>query len=236
MSFLIGLILFLRKKKKAAYTLLIFSFIWLLLITTTFLPDLLIKSLENQNKPISEAKLKAIDGEVNILVLGNQFVYDKRLTPNNQLSEVALSRLVEGIRIMRQLKNSKLITSGYGNYEEISVAEILAQTALQLGLDSSRLELQKKPENTGQEATEYKRLFGKSKTLILVTSATHMPRALYLFRKAGLNPIAAPCNYLLKTSEHPDPTYWVPSAINIRKMEAAVHEYVGLLWVQLGGE
>ena len=78
-------------------------------------------------------------------------------------------------------------------------------------------------------------MHGDSTQLIVVTSAIHMPRSMYLFQKAGLNPIAAPTNHLVKTSLQHDPWYWNPSSYNIRKMEAAIHEYIGLFWSKLGG-
>jgi len=60
------------------------------------------------------------------------------------------------------------------------------------------MKMQKKPENTQQEAEQYKLLFGDSAQLILVTSALHMPRTMFLFQKEGLYPVATPTNHLIK--------------------------------------
>jgi uncharacterized SAM-binding protein YcdF (DUF218 family) len=101
-----------------------------------------------------------------------------------------------------------------------------------MGMRNSLFRSQTLPKNTWAEATEYKRLFGDSAQLILVTSAAHMPRAMKLFHKAGLSPIAAPTNHLVKKSPQPDFWFWLPSSINIQKMESAVHEYVGMGWAE----
>ena len=103
------------------------SFVWLLLITTPFLPDLLVSNLENQYSTISETKLDSLNGHVNVLVLGGGITNDLRLPPNNQLSEIALCRLSEGIRIVRIIPDSKLITSGWGGREQITSAEVMAK-------------------------------------------------------------------------------------------------------------
>ena len=62
-----------------------------------------------------------------------------------------------------------------------------------------------------------------------------MPRAMYLFQKAGLNPLPASTGHLVKKSKNVDPWFWMPSANHIEKMERVIHEYVGLLWYKVGG-
>ena len=65
---------------------------------------------------------------------------------------------------------------------------------------------------------------------ILVTSATHMPRAMSLFKSLGLNPIAAPTSYYKGN--------FSSSFINLRASsfylsKIAIHEYIGILWSKL---
>jgi uncharacterized SAM-binding protein YcdF (DUF218 family) len=83
------------------------------------------------------------------------------------------------------------------------------------------------------EAYEYKRLFGDSTHLILVTSASHMPRSVSIFKRAGLSPVPAPANHLVKKPEVKPLLWWFPSSKNIEKSESAIHEYVGMLWYRL---
>jgi uncharacterized SAM-binding protein YcdF (DUF218 family) len=96
--------------------------------------------------------------------------------------------------------------------------------------------MQLKPSNTQQEAEEYVKNFGTKKNLILVTSAIHMPRAILLFRKAGINPVASPTNFILKYGSHKSLLEWLPNAGHIGMMEAALHEYVGIIWAKIGGD
>ena len=230
---LTGLSLFWKKKRVAA-CLASVSLLWLLAVSTPFLPDLLVAHLEQRYPVWSPAALRGSDGPTQVLLLGGGHTDDRRLPPNDQLSPVALARLSEGIRLQRLIPGSTLITSGYAGNSGVAQAELLAQTALLLGVAPAQIRMQTNPTNTRGEATEYRRLFGDKAHLIIVTSAVHMPRAMYLFRKAGLNPVAAPTNHLVKQGTHRDPWYWLPSAGNIQKTESAIHEYVGMIEARIG--
>ena len=228
----IALILYL-KRRKSSQAVLIISLIWFFIISTPFIPDLLIKNLENRHNVISSDTIQKIKGPVNILVLGSGHTDDKRLPPNSKLSERALARLSEGIRIHRMIPGSTLITSGYRGSNDTPNSLVSAQTAILIGVDSASIKQQGNPENTWQEALAYKQTFGNTGNLILVTSAAHMPRSIFLFQKAGLNPIPAPTDFLRKRWKDMPPYYWMPSSDHIKKMESATHEYVGLLWYKL---
>lgn len=228
--FLVAIILQWRKKNIISRKLLVVSIFWFLVVSTPFIPNLLVSHLENQFEVASPNELNDFNHPVDILVLGGGHSNDERLPSTNQLSEVALTRLVEGIRLHRQLPNSRLITSGAVGEEGIPQAEVLKRAAILLGVEEKNIQTQTLPKNTWAEATEYKRIFGDSAQLILVTSATHMPRAVKLFRKAGLTPIAAPTNHLIKKGKHRNPWLWMPSSKHINKLECAVHEYVGMVW------
>ena len=233
---IISFLFFRKKKGKIARICLWCGLFCLLVVSTPFIPKLLVQNLENK---YSTCELETLQQKTNIhiLVLGGGQTNDSRLPANSQLSRGALARLTEGIRILNHLDGSILVTSGYsGKREDIPQAEVLAQTAMLLGIGSGRIKKQTLPKNTWMEATEYKRIFGDSTTLVLVTSAIHMPRAIYLFQKAGLNPIPAPTDYLVKKGEKINPLFWMPKSGNIAKTEAAVHEYVGMAWYRLGGK
>lgn len=229
------LILYKKRKKTSQITFRI-ALLWLFIISTPFIPDMLIKNLETQHSPVSNEILNNLKDSVNILVLGGSHIDDEILPANSQLSESSLARLVEGIRIHNQLKYSTLITSGYLKTSNISNAKVQADAALSLGIDSTSIRIQETPTNTWQEALIYKQTFGDSSKLILVTSAAHLPRAMMLFKKAGLNPIAAPADYLVKSRKKWFFFFWIPSSGNIEKMESAIHEYVGMAWYMLKGK
>ncbi len=230
---LIALILRLRNKKRWSKIILSISAFWFLLISSSFLPDILTRNLESKYPTLQADFLNSFDDSVNILVLGGGHANDPRLVPHNKLSPNTLSRIVEGVRIYKNTKHPTLITSGTGKRSEISNAEVVAETAILLGVNKADIRLNTTPTNTNKEALEYKKNFGTDKKLILVTSAAHMPRSVYLFRQAGLDPIPAPTDHLYKKDQDRPRFFWVPSANNIRKLESTIHEYVGLIYYRL---
>jgi uncharacterized SAM-binding protein YcdF (DUF218 family) len=73
---------------------------------------------------------------------------------------------------------------------------------------------------------------------VLVTSATHLPRAMAMFEKAGMNPIPAPTDYL-NADESADVGRLfalIPRAGAAGTIERALHEYLGLFWARLRGQ
>lgn len=212
------------KKKYTAKVLFILSLGCLFLVSVSLLPDCLVKSLESRYAVYHP---EANDSTAyHILVLGSGHTEDQRLPPNAQLSESALARLAEGIRLYRLLPASKLVLSGYSSSGGTPQAKILKQTAVSLGVDEQRILLQEKPQNTYQEAQAYIGSYGDH-PVIVVTSATHMPRAMKMFKILGREAIPAPTFYRVKTSKY-DRRSWLPSVDNIENMHTAIIEYVGL--------
>ncbi len=82
--------------------------------------------------------------------------------------------------------------------------------------------MQSKPRDTEEEAMNIRNIVG-TEQFILITAAYHMPRALKLFKKHGLNPIVAPTNFLRE----------FPNGRDLHKTEIAFHEYLGSIWNQI---
>jgi uncharacterized SAM-binding protein YcdF (DUF218 family) len=226
---------FLLHKKKAGRYFLGLAAGWFLIITTPPVPKMLVRYLEDQYPQISDSTISELPDTCNILILGGGHSDDKTLSPNNQLSATALGRLTEGIRIHRRVPGSTLIMSGYGGRTSLPQAVVLYRTALILGEDSTSIRIMTLPSNTQMEAAEYSRNFGSQKNPVLVTSDLHMPRAMMLFRKEGLNPVPAPTNSLIKVGSVKNPWRWIPSTDNTGMMKAAIHEYIGIFWANVGG-
>lgn len=215
--------------------LLIMAVIWFLVISTRPVPYLLVNNLEKQYRQLTDAEINNIPDSVNILVLGGGYTDDAGLTPNNQLMPTLLARLSEGIRIHNMIPGSTLVTSGAGHRRSFSAAEVMYRTALILGVDSSNLRFSRFPRNTNSEAEYYLQIFGKDKKLVLVTSATHMPRSVMLFRSKGLDVIPAPADFIIRHPSKKYPWHWLPMAEHTEMLERAVHEYGGILWFKIGG-
>ena len=73
-----------------------------------------------------------------------------------------------------------------------------------------------------------------SAPFILVTSAYHMPRALWLMRRAGAHPVPAPVGQRALGMDGELIAELIPGSMGLYKTEHALHEYIGLLAITLG--
>jgi len=218
------------KKERLFKWVAIFTVFWFLIVSTPLVPIILINSLEDRYEPLYIEQLEDPDAEYHIIVLGGGHGFDDRLPANTLLSHNALGRLNEGIRLQRQLPNSKLVLSGSTSTPgKTTQAEMLHKTALLLGVEDSLTILQNEPKNTWQEAKTYSNRFGSSHPVILVTSATHMPRAIFAFHEFGIEPIASPTNYRLLGSWK-QKWFGLPSHDNIERFHIGVSSYAAMFY------
>lgn len=195
-------------KAKFFLTLSLISFI---LIAYEPFANFLLKPLETKYE-----KLTVIPKEVtHILLLGGD----------------AKNRVWEALRLYHKIDNAKVITSGYKGHLKTAEAIRTANLLIQSGVAKEDIIIHSQPKDTKEEAIKTKVLLG-TKPFILVTSAYHMPRAMALFKKEGLNPIPAPTDFKILSNNY----YSVPKGKNIKNTEIALHEYLGLLWATIKGQ
>lgn len=198
--------------------------------------EILLRPLENRYPPAT-ASSGARPGEQRpplrfVVVLGGSFDVNPRLPVTSQLGEDTLVRLMEGIRLYRELAGAKLIVSGGSWPGERPQAELMAEAAQTLGVRPEDIVLESQSRDTEEEARRIKPVVG-SETFVLVTSAPHMVRAMALFKKMGMNPIAAPTEYLVRHGPCCTLDDFLPGWKGLREAERAEHEYLGLAWAKL---
>jgi uncharacterized SAM-binding protein YcdF (DUF218 family) len=167
-----------------------------------------------------------------VMVLGNGHVVDNDIPPTSELSRTALMRLTEGIRILRMYPEAKLILSGYAGGTEVSQAKMMAKVALALGVRKSDIILLESAKDTWEEAHQAAAFVGQ-RPVILVTSASHMQRALYEFNQAGITPTPAPTNYLAHSNIQQPWEKYTPKAKYLEQTERYWHEQLGQWWQKL---
>jgi uncharacterized SAM-binding protein YcdF (DUF218 family) len=235
---LIGLILlwFTRKQKtgKAVITLGVIMFA---LLGYGFFSDLLLSPLERQYPPLmlentDSPSSRSLHSVKWIVLLGGGHVTDTRFPVTSQISDESLSRLVECVRIHRMIAGSKIILSGGAVYDSASEAGTFAKVAAILHVNTRDIVLEEISRDTEEQAENIHSIVGQDR-FIMVTSAYHMPRAMAIFNKAGLKPIPAPTNHLVRERQMTAPGDFYPSSAGLMKAERAMHEYLGLLWFRM---
>jgi uncharacterized SAM-binding protein YcdF (DUF218 family) len=170
-----------------------------------------------------------------VVVLGSGHVSDPRLPVSAQLSSQALYRLTEGVRIHLAQPWSTLVLSGHGGDDPKPNAQVYGEMAQALGVDPGRMVLEPRPTSTAEEA-EYLEPLLSGHRFALVTSATHMPRAVALFEARGLDPVPAPTGHLVNTARSLDYLRYIPHEENLQRTRAAWYEFLGRLWAAMRGD
>jgi len=231
---LIGVVLlWAGKKPKAGKVLLSLGLLLLGLISYDFFPDRLLLPLEGRYSPLTDTR--ALSGIKWIVVFGGGVTDDLRLPASEKLSSHSLARMIEGIRLHRELPQTKLLLSGGAVFGGQSSARVMAEAAVALGVNSKVLVLETESRDTEEEAALIHRMVNKDR-FILVTSAAHMPRSMADFKRLGLQPIPAPADFQVKRDKVWSPGAFFPSAQAILKAQIAVHEYLGLAWDVIGNK
>jgi uncharacterized SAM-binding protein YcdF (DUF218 family) len=195
-----------------------------------------VSSLERPFAPLLAGGTTAADLRAQqarwIVVLGGGHRAAPGVPPPSELSQSALARLVEAVRLKRLLPRARLFVSGGAPGDPISEAALYAQSAQVLGVPAGDIVEDGQGFDTAGEALAVRRAIG-SEPFILVTSATHLPRALALFRKQGLDPLPSPADFT--GLPHLGPAI-LPGAGAVVNVERAVHEYLGMLFARLRGQ
>lgn len=227
-------LLWLTRRQRAGKCLATLGASALLLLGYGAVSGRLLATLERQHAPATDVSAAA--GRVRwVVVLGGGSSSDAELPAAMRLSEGTLARLVEGIRLQRQLPGSRLLLSGGSVFGSAPDAETMGALSVELGVDPASLDLDGVSPDTETQAEVVRARLG-TEEFYLVTSASHMPRALALFRKAGTHPLPAPTHFLTQTDRGLSPSEFFPSAGGLRRAEAVTYEYLGLAWAKVRGK
>ncbi len=219
------------RKQRAGKIVITFGVLLLTALSYRFTSDGLVRVLERRYPAYIVASRAEIPTSTApfIAVLGGHANLDPAVPVTSHISSSLLARLAEGIRLYHQTPGSKLILSGYSGS-----AEGMSSIAQALGVNPQDILLTPEPRDTEEEARRISSLAGKA-PLILVTSAIHMPRAMGLFRKLGVEPQPAPADYL--APQYPLETdNLFPNAAQLNKSQIAIYEILGLAWGKLRGK
>lgn len=219
-----------RKGAASNRKLISLCWLWLMLFSTPFLPDYWLAQFES-HYPKYQFQLPAVD---EIIVLGCRNNEDPDQPITSQVAGCSMARLNEGIRILRHYPEARLVLSGGRiDNKQQSNAAMVAELAVALGVKPQRIITEPNALDTADEALLLaQRLQGRR--LILVTSASHMPRAMQLFRGRGLAPTPAPTHYLVSANENAiEGIAMLPHHKHLEKSQRAFYETLGMAWALL---
>jgi uncharacterized SAM-binding protein YcdF (DUF218 family) len=193
--------------------------------------NLLLRPLEQQYPPLEDTRLSPTIHY--IVVLGGDYSPRAGIPVTGSISPDSLPRIVEGIRLLRLLPDARLIASGGAPPGHVAPALGYAQLARELGVKDEALILSDRSLDTSSEARAVVKILG-TMPFLLVTSAYHMPRAVWLMRRSGAHPIPAPTGYSAAGANSNVLYSVLPTSSGLMRTEHALHEYAGLLAIAAG--
>ena len=218
-----------RRGARGGFVLVLIAAVWLLLLSFTLTAYLLMHALEVEAGPYADPRVLHQKGVRYIVVLSASWVTEDLSLADRQGNSIF--RVLEGIRLWKNLPESKLVLSGGSMPGRASQAEAMIAFPVELGVPREALVVDTGAWDTDDEARIFGKIVGKQ-PFALVTSAWHMPRAIRYFQSRGLNPVACPCEF--RTNRPPLWYSWFwPSADALLMSTQAIHEYIGRLWQSL---
>lgn len=198
----------------------------------------LLKSLERQYPDLGidrQAPAQAI------VVLGGSLKMPSELHPSSGITNSS-DRLLVALRLYRAGKAPLVVASGGDSplllkARSLHEADVMKALLEEWGLPGSQILVEDLSVNTHENALFTHRLLAPMgiQHIILVTSATHMPRAAATFRKAGFEVEAAPADFNTDWDEESSVFNWVPASAALADSEFAIHEWIGIWIYRLRG-
>ena len=162
---------------------------------------------------------------------------DRNVLAMNEAGE----RLTATVDLSRRYTDARIFLSGgaghiLGGNARMSESQVARQILVSLGVPPQRIEMEERSRNTCENGTESKTALQPKlgELWLLVTSASHMPRAVGCFRAAGFSVTPYPVDYRTRGTND----LWRVTksmADGLASTDLAVHEWFGLLAYRAAG-
>ena len=199
------------------------------IMTTPLCNEYVLQSLENQyNQPTHPS------GDVIIMLGGGAYEGVPDVDGRGQAGASSANRLLATVRLYEKTGLPILLSGGKIFADTADEAVIEKRILMQLGVPADKVYLDSQSRNTAENA-DYSQAICNTQGWdqpILVTSAFHMPRAVKLFARIGMNVTPYPSDYWVSRPTYFTPFKLLPQSMN--RLELAAKEYLGMLAIRWG--
>jgi uncharacterized SAM-binding protein YcdF (DUF218 family) len=220
---ILGILLW--RRRRLSFVLIAAGVAWLLIMSFPLVSLNFIQSLESRAGSYADPGELSTRGVKHIVVLSGGF-REGHLTPADKLS-CSVLRLIEGVRLWRGIPDCTLVLTGGmipGLSTDASVSGQMERMALEMGVPKEAIKIESESWRTEDQARLVSGMV-KNHPFALVTSAYHMPRAVFIFQGMGLSPISAACDFQA-TKISVDYTTLLPGGEALMLSQTATREYL----------
>jgi uncharacterized SAM-binding protein YcdF (DUF218 family) len=215
-------ILLFSARRRLAKILLTFTSVIVVIIAFAPLEVLLLEPLQTRfSAPSLPNKVHGV------LVLGGALDARETIRRGRVVLNNRAERITAFVELASRYPDAQLVYTG--GAEPVSEAEVAGSFVQVLGVPASRLKLETRSRDTYENALFTYALIRpkEGEVWILITSASHMPRAVGAFRKIGWNVIPYPVDY--RRLGDGDETFGRNLGRGLNLLNASLREWIGLV-------
>jgi uncharacterized SAM-binding protein YcdF (DUF218 family) len=226
--------MFISKNKKIKKRLLIVIVLFSVLFSNRFIYQKIV--LKWQPKPVTLPKGNQYTAGI---LLGGFTNFD--INKKGFFNE-ASDRFIETVKLYHQGIIQKIVmTGGSGQlfFNEVKESDFVKDELIANDIPEKDIIIENKSRNTYENAVFSKRILDSLQIkgpYVLITSATHLPRSIKVFNKAGMKVIPYPSDFHVINAKLSVQDYIIPELKLLNEWATVFHEIVGLAVYQLTGK
>jgi uncharacterized SAM-binding protein YcdF (DUF218 family) len=214
-----------RRKQRLGLALALGAWCALWLLASPWCASALVRRVELPPTDLDAALAGVPPEKAALVVLGGGLRDGDAVPPSERLDASSTARAIGAARVAREHAFGLVIVSGAPPELGRGMADLLVQ----LGVDRARIALESRSSDTKENAV-FSTAIARERGIehvVVVTSAYHMRRALWLFRRAGVEAVPAPVDFFGRRAHDLDSA--LPSSHALWVSALAVHEILGRL-------
>jgi uncharacterized SAM-binding protein YcdF (DUF218 family) len=211
---------------------LVITLAWSWIFATPVVANQLLLALEGKYTADADAAIEP-GSTIFIAVLASGDAFDASRDDEYQLDAASMRRSLAAARLWKE-HGGRVVFFGSGFQSEgLSIAARMAKLAHATGVPFSHIDVHPASFTTHQNIVSLVELPIHDETVFLVTSAAHMPRAMGVARRYGLQPLPHPCDFRARYDL--GVAAWLPDSKAIEVLRYVLHERIGLAYYRLRG-
>lgn len=215
-----------KKKKYLIGVWIVFT----LFLTNIFIVNKFVERYETPFHPIAKGKIYDC-----AIVLGGASAYDsfsQRLQFNESSERITEPVILYKNKIVKKLLFTGGSASVFPPYEK--EAKFVRKFWIEMGIASNDIIIETESRNTAENAKFVKKIIDQHiefKNILLITSALHMPRSMYIFNQNALQFDSYPVDFIVRRYDKQIKItdYILPNSRALILWENLIHEWIGLL-------
>jgi uncharacterized SAM-binding protein YcdF (DUF218 family) len=201
--------------------------LWLLICSMTYPSVLLIKNLEDKY-PVIPLQSEEWRKTQAIVVLACNYFEDDKLPFVSRWPNCSMQRNLHAALMYREHPMPIFLAGDIlGRNDKTSQASHNKYFFEQMGVNSDDIHIIPKGVNTETEVNALASVL-KGRHISLVTSASHLPRAVFYFEENNIQVLPIPVEHFSRIDI--EPMVGLPNATSLYRSERAIHEYLGLIY------